>query len=148
MSTEKVQAVKDWPTLKTVKNMQEFLAFANFYRRFIENFAKIAQPLIELTKGKTPWVWNRWRQEAFDELKKRFCEAPVLAHFHSEKKTILETDASDYAYGSVLSQMQEVNSCPKAGVKTQEDNSRPGAGVKKTRAHPVAYSWAFNVSQI
>ena len=58
MSTEKVQAVKDWPTPKTVKNIQEFLGFANFYKRFIENFAKIAQPLIELTKGKTPWVWN------------------------------------------------------------------------------------------
>ena len=54
MSTEKVQAVKDWPTPKTVKNIQEFLGFANFYRRFIENFAKVAQPLTELTKGKTP----------------------------------------------------------------------------------------------
>ena len=59
MSTEKVQAVKDWPTPKTVKNIQEFLGFANFYRRFIENFAKVAQPLTELTKDKTPWVWNR-----------------------------------------------------------------------------------------
>ena len=59
MNTEKVQAVKDWPTLKTVNNIQEFLGFANFYRRFIENFAKVAQPLIELTKGKTPWVWNK-----------------------------------------------------------------------------------------
>ena len=103
MSTQKVQAVKDWPTPKTVKNIQEFLGFANFYRRFIENFAKVVQPLTELTKGKTPWVWDRRRQEAFDELKRRFCKAPVLAHFHSEKETILETDASDYAYGSVLS---------------------------------------------
>ena len=58
MSIEKVQAVKDWPTLKTVKNIQEFLGFPNFYRRFIENFVKVAQPLKELTKGKTPWVWD------------------------------------------------------------------------------------------
>ena len=43
MSTEKVQAVKEWPILKTVKNIQEFLRFANFYRRFIENFIKVAQ---------------------------------------------------------------------------------------------------------
>ena len=56
MSTEKMQAVKDWPTPKTVKNIQEFLRFANFYRRFIENFAKVTQPLTELTKDKTPWV--------------------------------------------------------------------------------------------
>ena len=54
MSTEKMQAVKDWPTLKTVKNIQEFLGFANFYKRFMENFMKVAQPLTELTKGKTP----------------------------------------------------------------------------------------------
>ena len=51
-----MQAVKDWPTPKAVKNIQEFLGFANFYRRFIENFAKVAQPLTALTKGKTPWV--------------------------------------------------------------------------------------------
>ena len=56
MSTKKVQAVKDWPTPKTVKNIKEFLTFANFYRRFIETFAKVTQPLTELTKGKTPWV--------------------------------------------------------------------------------------------
>ena len=53
-----MQAVKDRPTLKTVKNIQEFLGFANFYRRFIENFTRVAQPLTELTNGKTPWVWN------------------------------------------------------------------------------------------
>ena len=87
-----------------------FLGFANFYRRFIENFAKVAQPLTELTKSITLWVWNQRRQEAFDELKRRFCKALVLAHFYSEKETILETDASAYAYGSVLFQMQEVNS--------------------------------------
>ena len=56
ISTEKVQAVKDWPILKTVRNIQEFLGFANFYRRFIENFTKVTQLLIELTKGKPPWV--------------------------------------------------------------------------------------------
>ena len=105
-----MQALKDWPILKTEKNIQEFLGFANFYKRFIENFAKVAQPLTELTKGKTLWVWNRRWQEAFNEVKKRFCEALVLAHFQSEKETILETDASDYAYRSVLSKTQEDNS--------------------------------------
>ena len=61
----------------------------------------------------------------------------------------METDASDYAYGSVLFQTQEVDSRPGVGVKTQEDNSRPGAGVKKTRAHPVAYlSKQFNPAEI
>src|SRR5258706_14602223 len=50
ISSEKVQAVKEWPTPKKVKNVQELLGFTNFYRRFIENFARIPQPLTELTK--------------------------------------------------------------------------------------------------
>ena len=71
-----------------------------------------------------------------DKVKRRFCKAPVLAHFHSKKETILETDASDYAYGSVLSQTQEVN-------------SRQLAGVKKTRVHSVAYLLKqFNPAEI
>ena len=53
ISAEKVQGIKDWPTPKIMKNVQEFLGFANFYRRFIENFVKIAQLFMESTKNKT-----------------------------------------------------------------------------------------------
>ena len=56
MSIENLQVVKDWLTLKTVNNIQELLGFAKFYRRFIENFVKVAQSLTELTKDKTLWV--------------------------------------------------------------------------------------------
>ena len=54
MSPKKVQAVKEWPVPKKVKQVQEFLGFANFYRRFIDNFADIARPLTELTKDTIP----------------------------------------------------------------------------------------------
>ena len=53
ISVEKVQVVKHWSTTKTGKNICEFLGFTNFYRRFIKNFARIAQPLMELTKSRT-----------------------------------------------------------------------------------------------
>ena len=59
IGVERVQVVKDWPTPKIVKNIQEFLGFVNFDTMFIENFVRIAQPLTELPKGKTPSVWKR-----------------------------------------------------------------------------------------
>ena len=70
---------KEWPVPKSVKHVEEFLRFSNFYRRFIEDFVSIARPLTELTKNTTPWLWDRGRQDVFDELKKRFCEERIFA---------------------------------------------------------------------
>jgi len=57
MEQEKIKAVKEWKTPTKVKNMESFLGFANFYRRFIQNFSHMAKLLNEL-KGKKEWVWN------------------------------------------------------------------------------------------
>ena len=67
MEQEKIKAVKEWKTPTKVKDVESFLGFANFYRRFIQNFSHIAKPLNEL-KGKKEWVWNKDHQKAFDEL--------------------------------------------------------------------------------
>jgi hypothetical protein len=109
LSPEKVRAVQAWkhPDPKgtsALKWAQEFLGFANFYRRFIEGFSKIAKPLSDLTKTDKKYEWTPACQHAFDQLKTRFCEAPILVHFLSDRPTVLETDASDYALGAVLSQ--------------------------------------------
>jgi hypothetical protein len=170
MSPEKVQTIKDWAPPRSVKHVQQFLGFANFYRRFIEGFSKVARPLTELTKKEkhvqnaknaknvqnaqnvqnaknaknaqnvqnaknaknaqnaqnaknaknernADFVWTEECQQAFDRLKALFIEAPILVHFHPEKPTVVETDASDFALGAVLSQMQPESS----------------------RLHPVAY---------
>jgi len=63
--------------------VQSFLGFTNFYRRFIQNYSRIARPLTELTKKekKEGWAWNQEAQAAFKELKQRFTTAPILAHF-------------------------------------------------------------------
>ena len=107
MSEAKLQEVRDWATPRKVKDVQEFLGFANFYRRFIKDFAKVAVPLTTLTRKDEPWNWTKRCQEAFDQLKHSFTTAPILAHFDSALPSIIETDASDYAVGAIHSQIQK-----------------------------------------
>ncbi|KFY29935.1 hypothetical protein V493_02205 [Pseudogymnoascus sp. VKM F-4281 (FW-2241)] len=81
MDPKKVSAVLDWPTPTTVKEVQAFLGFANFYRRFIAGYSKVAQPLTELTKKDLAFNWTDKAEAAFQELKTKFTEAPILATF-------------------------------------------------------------------
>jgi hypothetical protein len=104
MSQKKVSTIQDWSSPKTVKDIQSFLGFANFYRRFIEGFSRICRPMTELTKDKVPFVWSNECEESFKLLKQKFMEAPILVHFFPERPTIVETDASDFALGAILSQ--------------------------------------------
>ncbi|CCO35513.1 Retrotransposable element Tf2 155 kDa protein type 1 [Rhizoctonia solani AG-1 IB] len=103
----KIQAVQEWPAPTTVKQVQSFLGFANFLRRFVANFSHMARPLHNLVKKEITWKWTEKEQEAFDNLKRAITEAPVLAHADPDKPYFLETDASGAALGSVLSQQQE-----------------------------------------
>jgi len=108
MAKGKVEAVVDWKTPALLTEVHAFLGFANFYRRFIKDYSRIARPLTELTKGgKKEWEWNLQAEEAFRELKQRFTTAAILAHFDTNKPVIIETDASDFAIGAVLSQKDE-----------------------------------------
>jgi len=106
MSQEKVKAVLEWKTPRNLTEVQSFLGFANFYRRFIQDYSRVARPLTELTKKeqRKEWSWSLEAEAAFQELKKRFTTAPILAHFDAAKPVIIESDASDFAIGAVLSQ--------------------------------------------
>ena len=107
MNPKKIADIKDWELPRTVRDIQSFIGFCNFYRRFIAMFSRIAQPLISLTrkefKGKlvdlTPEAI-----EAFDKLKKAVTTTPVLAHFDPSKKSYVEVDSSDTVQGGCLSQ--------------------------------------------
>ncbi len=105
MDPSKVQVILDWPTPRTVKELQSFLGFANFYRRFIDNYSGITGPLTQLLRKNTPWRWNDKRQAVFDLLKNAFTTAPILRHFDPDHPIILECDASDYAIAAILSQV-------------------------------------------
>jgi hypothetical protein len=109
MDPQKIEAVMKWPTPRILKDVQGFLGFANFYRRFIDRFSLLAKPLTDLTKnqGKGRFLMTKEAESAFEELKTRFIQAPVLAHFDYEKPMVLETDASDWVTAAVLSQWHD-----------------------------------------
>jgi hypothetical protein len=107
MDPAKVKTIRDWLPPPSLKDLQKFLGFANFYRRFIRDFSKIAAPLNRLLLKTTPWHWGEEQQLAFIDLKTAFATAPVLAMFDYTRRTILETDASDWASGGVLSQYDD-----------------------------------------
>jgi transposase InsO family protein len=105
MEESRVATVNDWPRPKTAKELMTFLGFANFYRRFIARYSKIAAPLTNLLKGNgAAFQWRDVEQAAFDELKKAFTEAPLLRHFDPSLPSTLETDASGSAIACVISQ--------------------------------------------
>ena len=109
MQQHKVLAVDSWPTLQSVKDVRSFLGLAGFYRRFVKDFSKIAQPLTDLTQIKVGdwWSWGAAEQSAFDELKRALTSAPVLAHPDPQRQWTVQTDASGLAIGGVLSQRQD-----------------------------------------
>ena len=106
MDPKKVSGVTEWPRPTKVKQVQAFLGFANFYRRFIKDFGRICKPLDRLT-GNVPWQWGPEEQAAFDTLKERFTQNPVLCLYDLNRDTRIEVDASGYATGGVLAQLQD-----------------------------------------
>ncbi|KAL5604587.1 uncharacterized protein BROUX77_004773 [Berkeleyomyces rouxiae] len=104
MDPAKVAAVREWEAPRTVKGVQSFLGFANFYRRFIRDFSRICTPLFELTKKTQSFVWSSECEAAFHTLKDLFCSEPILKHFDYLLDTVIETDASDRVISAVMSQ--------------------------------------------
>ncbi|KAK3570038.1 hypothetical protein QTP86_009442 [Hemibagrus guttatus] len=107
MDEGKVTAIRDWPTPTTVKELQRFLGFANFYRWFIQNYSSIAHPLTSLLQNKPKSLaWSPAAEKAFNLLKKAFTTTPLLVHPDPNKPFIVEVDASTTEVGAVLSQQQ------------------------------------------
>lgn len=107
MDPAKVQVVIAWATPTCLKEVQAFVGFCNFYRRFIRGFSKIVRPMLKLTQKDIPFSWSEACQKAFELLKEQITQAPVLRHFDRLKKAVLETDSSDYVNGGVLSQYDD-----------------------------------------
>ncbi|KAI3356920.1 hypothetical protein L3Q82_003348 [Scortum barcoo] len=111
----KIKAVENWPTPSTRKKLQQFLGFANFYRRFIRNYSKVAAPLTCLTSTTKPFLWTPEAERAFTLLKSLFTSAPILSHPDPSLQFIVEVDASETGIGAVLSQRcpvdQKVHPC-------------------------------------
>ncbi|KAK3518632.1 hypothetical protein QTP70_006074 [Hemibagrus guttatus] len=105
MDAVKVQAVTEWPIPTTVRELQRFLGFANFYRRFIRNYSSVAGPLTSLLRGKPKRLaWMDQARAAFQQLKNCFTMAPILRHPHPDLPFVVEVDASSSGLWAVLSQ--------------------------------------------
>jgi RNase H-like domain found in reverse transcriptase len=104
MDPIKLEGIRDWPVPTTVKQVRGFLGFANFYRQFIKKFSELVLPLNNLLKKDTKFEWTEPCQVAFEALKKRFTEEPVLMMPDHSKPFQIESDASKYASGAVLTQ--------------------------------------------
>jgi len=104
MDPVKVVRVHDWPTLENRTDVQAFIDFINFYRRFIQDFSTIARPLFDLTCSDKAWNWDTKEQEAFKHLKTAVTTTPVLVSPQDLEPFCIEADSSDFASGAVLSQ--------------------------------------------
>ena len=94
MDPEKVKAIMEWEAPKSVKEVQSFIGFANFYRKFIKDFSEIILPIMALVRKETTFQWNDEVDQAFVRLKRMFTTAPILILFDYKREIILEVNAS------------------------------------------------------
>jgi hypothetical protein len=110
MDESRITSIKEWPEPKSYANVQQFLGFCNFYRRFIQHYSAITAPMTALLKGSVRgiqhalWRWPPEAQDAFETLREAFTRAPLLMHYDPAKRCRVDTDASGVALAAILSQ--------------------------------------------
>jgi len=104
MDPIKLKGISDWSASSTVKKMRKFLGFCNFYRKFIKDYAKIASPINQLVKKNMRFIWMEEAQKAFNKLKKKFEENPILIIPDITKPFEIFADVSNHTTGAVLIQ--------------------------------------------
>ncbi|MBW0545438.1 hypothetical protein O181_085153 [Austropuccinia psidii MF-1] len=112
MDQEYVQQTLNWPPPRNLKALQSLLGFANFYYHFIKNYSKKISSLTSFLKKDAYFPINGEAIRKFHQLKEAFTTSPIPSHFNPSIPTILETDASDYALGAVLSQVTDSGKHP------------------------------------
>lgn len=104
INANKIKVIKEWPKPTNLKELQSFLGFVQFFRKFIKNFSETALPLTNLTRKEVQYCWGQPQQQAFESLREAICTAPVLHIIDYEQGGELElhTDASGRALSGVL----------------------------------------------
>jgi len=103
----KIEVIQSWPTPKDAGDVRSGLGMFGYYRKFVKDYSKKAKPLTRLTEKSVEFVWGKAEEEAWQLLKDELVKAPILAYPDPKKAFILDTDASGYGIGAVLSQVQE-----------------------------------------
>ena len=104
---QKNMTIREWPAPRNVSEVKSFLGLCSYYRRFVPSFADVAQPLNQLCEKGQTFMWSTAAENAFQQLKVALTEAPVMAYPLPGIPFILDTDASNWAIGAVLSQAQQ-----------------------------------------
>ena len=103
----KIEVIRDWPTPKDASDVRSGLGMFGYYRKFIKDYSKKARPLTRLTEKAVEFVWGEEEEDAWQLLKSELVKAPILAYPDPDLEFILDTDASGYGIGAVLSQVQD-----------------------------------------
>ncbi|GKD90790.1 putative reverse transcriptase domain-containing protein [Tanacetum coccineum] len=118
----KIEAVKNWASPTTPTEVRQFLGLAGYYRRFIQGFSKIAKPLTKLTQKNKKYIWEKDQETAFQLLKQKLCEAPILALPEGNDDFVVYCDASLQGLGAVLMQKEKVIAYASRQLKPHEEN--------------------------
>ena len=104
MNSSRIETITSWSTSKTIKKIQSFFEFCNFYRKFIEDYSNIAKTLTNATTN-IKFNWTDEKQISFQNLQQAFIKILFLKHFDSEKQIRLETNASEFEITTILTQL-------------------------------------------
>ncbi|GJW32646.1 putative reverse transcriptase domain-containing protein [Tanacetum coccineum] len=118
----KIEFVKDWASPNAAKEIRQFLGLAGYYRRFIKGFSKIAKPITKLTQKKVKFYWSDKAKIAFQLIKQKLCNAPILALPEGSENFIVYCDASIKGLGVVLMQREKVIAYTSRQLKIHEKN--------------------------
>ncbi|KAL0544333.1 hypothetical protein IC582_019446 [Cucumis melo] len=118
----KIEAVTGWTRPSTVSEVRSFLGLAGYYRRFVENFSRIATPLTQLTRKGVPFVWSKACEDSFQTLKQKLVTAPVLTVPDGSGSFVIYSDASKKGLGCVLMQQGKVVAYVSRQLKSHEQN--------------------------
>ncbi|KAL0540408.1 hypothetical protein IC582_024645 [Cucumis melo] len=118
----KIEAVTGWTRPSTVSEIRSFLGLAGYYRRFVENFSRIATPLTQLTRKGAPFVWSKACEDSFQTLKQKLVTAPVLTVPDGSGSFVIYSDASKKGLGCVLMQQGKVVAYASRQLKSHEQN--------------------------
>ncbi|KAL0549580.1 hypothetical protein IC582_014065 [Cucumis melo] len=122
MDPAKIEAVTGWTRPSTVSEVRSFLGLAGYYRRFVENFSRIATPLTQLTRKGAPFVWSKACEDSFQNLKQKLVTAPVLTVPDGFGSFVIYSDASKKGFGCVLMQQGKVVAYASRQLKSHEQN--------------------------
>ncbi|GJV13895.1 putative reverse transcriptase domain-containing protein [Tanacetum coccineum] len=122
MDPAKIKSIKDWASPKTIMEIHQFSGFADYYRRFIKGFLKIAKPMTKLTQKSVKYKWRDKEEEAFQLLKQKVYSTPILALPEGTENFVVYYEASHKGLGAFLMQKEKVIAYASRQLKIYEKN--------------------------